>query len=174
MAHLLIDKPSAGEHAPYYSKYIDLVPPGDVIGILRTQIEGTLATLNSIPESDSLRRYAEGKWSMREVIGHVIDGERIFAYRALRFARNDRTPLPGFEQDDYVPAGQFDQRPWAALLRELEAVRRSTLCFFVGLDEAAWSRSGPASGHEVSVRALAYIIAGHELHHMAILRQRYR
>jgi uncharacterized damage-inducible protein DinB len=174
MAHLMIEKPGAEEHAPYYGKYIDLVPPGDVIGILRTQIEGTLAALGSVSESRSLHRYADGKWSVREVVGHMIDTERIFGYRALRFARNDRTPLPGFEQDDYIPAAQFDHRPWEGLVRELEAVRRSTLCFFEGLDEAAWMRRGPANGQEVSVRALAYIIAGHELHHMSILRQRYR
>ena len=169
----MIEKPEPGEHAPYYSRYINLVPPGDVIGILRTQVEGTLATLNGISESASLRRYEDGKWSIREVVGHLTDTERIFAYRALRFARNDDAALPGFEQDDYIRAANFDRRPWDGLIREFEAVRRSNIYFFEGLDEAAWLRRGVASGHEITVRALAYIIAGHELHHMAILRHRY-
>ena len=169
----MIEKPEAGEHAPYYDRYVNLVPPGDVIGILRTQIEGTVATLGSLSEAGSLRRYAEGKWSVREVLGHLIDAERIFAYRALRFARNDATPIPGFEQDDYVAAGQFDKRPWKSLIGEFQSVRRSNLYFFEGLDAPLWLRRGVANGQEITVRALAYIIAGHELHHMSIIRERY-
>jgi hypothetical protein len=174
MANLLIEKPDAGEHAPYFSRYIDLVPAGDVLGVLRSQIDGTLAELRGISDVDSLRRYAEGKWSVREVVGHLADAERIFAYRALRFARKDRTPLAGFEENDYVPAARFDARDWGGLIEEYGAVRRSSLYFFEGLDGEAWERRGVASGKEISVRALAYIMAGHELHHMRILRERYR
>ena len=118
-------------------------------------------------------RYAPGKWSLREVLGHIIDAERIFAYRALRFARNDPTELPGFEQDDLIPAAHFDQRPWADLLAEFELVRRSNLLLFAGFDREAWLRQGVASRNRISVRALAYVIAGHELHHLRVIRTKY-
>ena len=173
MPDLLIAKPDASEHAPYYSRYVDLVADGDILGTLATQIDGTLAELRKVSEADSLKRYAAGKWSIREVLGHLIDTERIFAYRALRFARGDRTDLPGFEQDDYVAAAQFDRRPWAGLLQEFEAVRRSNLLMFRGLGVEAWRRQGVANGNAMSVRAAAYIIAGHELHHMSGLREHY-
>jgi len=174
MSNLLIEKPVASEHSHYYSRYIDLVPAGDVLGTLRTQIDGTLAELHGISDADSLRRYAEGKWSIREVVGHLADVERISVYRALRFARKDRTPVPGFEENDYVPAARFDARDWSGLIEEYGAVRRSSLYFFEGLDAEAWERRGVANGQEISVRAIAYILAGHELHHMGILRERYR
>jgi uncharacterized damage-inducible protein DinB len=173
MPDLLIARPDASEHAPYFSRYVDLVAPGDILGTLATQIDGTLAELRKVSEADSLKRYAAGKWSMREVLGHLIDTERIFAYRALRFARGDRTGLPGFEQDDYVAAAQFDRRPWAGLLEEFEAVRRSNLLMFRSLGDQAWARQGVANGNAMSVRAAAYIIAGHELHHMRVLREHY-
>jgi uncharacterized damage-inducible protein DinB len=173
MPNLLITKPDASEYAPYYGRYLDLVPDGDILGTLAGQIGGTLAGLRKISEADSLKRYADGKWSVREVLGHMIDTERIFAYRALRFARNDRTPLPGFEQDDYIPAAQFDRRPWAGLLEEFEALRRSNVLMFRGLGEEAWLRQGVASENPMSVRAAAYVIAGHELHHMRVLHDKY-
>jgi uncharacterized damage-inducible protein DinB len=173
MPDLLVSKPGAAEHAPYYSRYVDLVADGDILGTLAGQIDGTLVQLRKISQEDSLKRYAPGKWSVREVLGHMIDTERIFAYRALRFARNDRTDLPGFEQDDYVAAAQFDRRPWADLLAEFEAVRRSNLLMFQGLGEEAWVRLGTANGNAMSVRAAAYVIAGHELHHMQVLREKY-
>lgn len=166
-------RPEASEYVPEYAKYISLVQGEDVLRALGDQIEGTLATLRKVSQQDSLRRYAAGKWSLREVVGHLIDAERIFAYRALRFARNDQTELPGFEQDDYVPAARFDERPWADLLAEFEAVRRANILMFRGLDGDAWSRRGVASGNTWSVRALAYGIAGHELHHMGVIRAKY-
>jgi DinB superfamily len=173
MPDLLIAKPDASEHAPYYSRYVDLVAAGDILGTLATQIDATLAELRNVSEADSLKRYAAGKWSVREAVGHMIDTERIFAYRALRFARGDRQDLPGFEQDDYVAAAQFDRRPWAGLLEEFEAVRRSNVLMFRGLGEEAWRRQGVANGDAMSVRAAAYVIAGHELHHMRVLRKHY-
>ena len=166
-------KPDQTEFLPYYGKYIDLVPTGDVISTLTTQMAETQVLLRSLPASVATYRYAPGKWSVKEVIGHLIDSERIFASRALRFARNDATPLPGFEQDDYVRNATFDAYPAAELASEFECVRQSTVFLFKHLDEAAWLRRGIANDAEVSVRALAYIIAGHELHHRKILDTRY-
>jgi hypothetical protein len=172
MNELLTEKPAPDEYAPYYSKYIDLIH-GNVMDVLASHIEGSLATLRVVSDSDSLGRYAPGKWSLREVVGHMIDAERIFAYRALRFARDDRTELPGFEQDDYVASAGCDSRPWAGLLFEFEILRRSNVLMFAGFDASAWLRRGKASGNVMSVRAAAYAIAGHELHHMLIVRDRY-
>jgi uncharacterized damage-inducible protein DinB len=173
MPDLLISKPEETEHAPYFGRYINMVPDGDILGTLAGQIGVTLTELRKISDEDSLHRYAPGKWSVREVVGHMIDAERIFAYRALRFARNDRTELASFEENDYVPAGEFDRRPWDELIDEFYAVRRSNIAMFRGLTEEAWMRSGIASDNEMSVRALAYVIAGHERHHLSIIREKY-
>jgi hypothetical protein len=166
-------KPDESEFLPYYGKYIDLVATGDVLSTLATQMNETQALLHGLPAAVSTYRYAPGKWSVNEVIGHLIDSERIFAGRALRFARSDATPVPGFEQDDYVRNATFDAYPVTELASELEYVRRATISLFKHLDEAAWARRGVANNAEISVRALAYIIAGHELHHREILRTRY-
>lgn len=166
-------RPDAGEYAPYYEKYVSLVPAGDVVEILEGQMAETRALLRGLSEEQGASRYEPGKWSVKELVGHLVDGERVFAYRALRFARGDRTPLPGFEQDDYVAGGNFDARTLADLTDELEQVRRATLALLRPLDAEAWRRRGTASDNEVSVRALAHIIAGHELHHLRILRERY-
>jgi hypothetical protein len=166
-------RPAASEFLPYYGKYISLVPEGDVLSTLTTQMASTQALLHGLPASVSTYRYAPGKWSVNEVVGHLIDSERIFAARALRFARNDPTPVPGFEQDDYVRNAAFDAYPLSELATELTTVRESTLFLFRHLGEEAWTRRGIANNAEVSVRALAYIIAGHELHHREILRTRY-
>jgi hypothetical protein len=174
MPELLIVKPEADEHAAYYSRYIDLVPDGDILGTLAGQIGVTLTELRQISDADSLLRYAPGKWSVREVVGHMIDTERIFGYRALRFARSDKTPLPGFEQDDYIAAANFDERPWADLIDEFYAVRRSNLAMFRGLTPEAWLRQGTASDNAMSVRAAAYVIAGHERHHLGVIRDKYK
>lgn len=166
-------KPEKGEFLPYYERYIALVGSGDVIATLTRQMAETQALLRSLPASVSTYRYAPEKWSVNELIGHLIDSERIFGARALRFARNDSTPLPGFEQDDYVRNSTFDTYPLSELASELKSVRESTVFLFTHLDEDAWMRRGVANGAEVTVRALAYIIAGHELHHREILRARY-
>lgn len=173
MTTLTINKPDETEYNPYYGKYVSLVPAGDILAKLDGQLSETLALLRSVPESQAGFRYAAGKWSIKELVGHMIDTERIFAYRALRFARNDTTPLPGFEQDGYILNASFDACSLDALAAEFESVRRSTLFLFKHLDSEAWMRRGVASDSEVSVRALAYIIAGHELHHAGILRDRY-
>ncbi|MDX6695140.1 MAG: hypothetical protein QOF02_2743 [Blastocatellia bacterium] len=166
-------RPATGEYNPYYDKYISLVPDEDVLAVLRSQLESTLATLGGIDDEQANTGYAPGKWSIKELVGHVIDGERVFAYRALRFARGDQTPLNGFEQDDFVVGGNFNALRLSDLAEEFEHVRKATLSLFGHLSEEAWQRSGVASDSLVSVRALAYIMAGHEAHHMRILRERY-
>jgi hypothetical protein len=166
-------KPAMDEYAPYYSKYTSLVPEGDIVATLTQQVDATLVLLRGLPEEQGSYRYAPEKWSIKELVGHVIDTERIFAYRALRIARGDTTPLPGFEQDGYITNGNFDGRQLSDLASEFETVRQSTLFLLKHLNDEAWLRRGVVSENEVSVRALAHIIAGHELHHLEILRSRY-
>ena len=168
-----IARPQAGEYAPYYDRYISLVQGEDILNALDQQRSQTMLLLCGRDEKDGDFRYAPGKWSAKEVLGHVCDSERVFAYRALRIARADATPLAGFEQDDYVRNGPFAQRPLADLVEEFIAVRRATLSLLRNFDEAAWMRRGVANKNEVTVRALAYIIAGHELHHRGILEEKY-
>jgi uncharacterized damage-inducible protein DinB len=170
---IAIPRPDASEYAPHYETYVTKVPDGDLLTILEEQRQETQGLLAGIPEGRALHRYAPGKWSIKEVVGHVTDAERVFCYRALRFARGDQTPLSGFDEKAYAPAGKFDARPLPDLAAELDAVRRATIALFSGLDSEALARRGPANNKEVSVRALAYIIAGHERHHLGILRERY-
>jgi uncharacterized damage-inducible protein DinB len=166
-------RPGGDEYAPYYGTYIGKVGDGDIVRALAGQIGETLALLESIPESQAGHRYAEGKWSIRELVGHVCDTERIFTYRALRFARGDETPLPGFDENAYAAAARHDQRSLAGLADELDAIRRATVAFFDGLHPEQWVRRGVANGKTMSVRALAWVAAGHERHHVEILRSRY-
>jgi hypothetical protein len=173
VTNITAERPDAGEYAPYYEKYISLVPAGDVVETLRGQLDDTLALLNGLSEAEAASRYAPDKWSVKEVVGHVLDTERIFSHRALRFARNDQTPLPGFEQDDYVRTGDFGRRTLVDLAEEFAHVRRANISLLRALDEEAWLRRGAANDNEVSVRALAYIMAGHVIHHVQIIRTRY-
>ncbi|MBI3578987.1 MAG: DinB family protein [Ignavibacteriales bacterium] len=173
MPHIVIGKPDPSEYLPYYSIYIDRIKEPDVLKVLSTQIDGTLAFLRAIPHAKADYRYAPGKWSVKEVIGHMIDSERVFAFRALWFARNESTRLPGFEQDDWFRVSPFDTITLDELITEFEQVRRSTVSFFQHLNKDAWMRHGFADNKEVSVRALAYIIAGHELHHVEGLKSKY-
>jgi uncharacterized damage-inducible protein DinB len=166
-------RPEAGEYAEYYGKYIALVPGADVLGALEAQRMVMAQLLGARSEREGNFRYAPGKWTVKEVVGHVADSERIFAYRALRFARGDRTPLAGFEQDDYVKNGGFAERTLAELAEEFAEVRGATLALLGGLGERDWQKRGVANNHEVSVRALAFIIAGHDLHHRRILEEKY-
>lgn len=165
--------PNASEYAPYYGQYISLVQGNDILRALEEQGKETVSLLSHLTEQQGDHRYTPGKWSIKEVIGHVTDTERIFAYRALRIARNDPKPLEGFEQDDYVRAGGFGSRALGGLIEEFAAVRRASLLLLRSLDGEAWMRRGVANEKEVSVRALAYLIAGHELHHRKILREKY-
>ena len=172
-ATLTVSRPDTDEYFEYYGKYIGLVPDEDAIAPLRDQLEDTLGILRPLDEKRALHRYAPEKWSVKEVIGHLGDAERIFAYRALRIARGDQTPIEGFDENVYVPAGRFDARPLEDLIEDYERVRDATLSLFAGLDEEALVRRGTATDKTISVRAIAWIIAGHELHHRAILIERY-
>ena len=165
--------PERHEAAPYYFTYIDRISSGDIAGTLATQLEETLAILGGITEEKSSYRYAPGKWSIREVLSHVNDTERVFLYRALWFARGLDGPLPSFDQDAGVKGTGAAEVPWTSHVEEFRAIRMATLCFIRNLSAAAWMRSGIASGNSVTVRALAYIIAGHVAHHVAILQERY-
>ncbi len=166
-------RPESNEHDPYYRNYIDRVPDGDIAATLGSQVESTLAFLRSVSEENAGRSYAAGKWTMKQVLGHLIDSERIFAYRALCIGRNDKTWLPGFEQDDYVANTDFNTRTLESFIEELAAVRRATVNLFKHFTDEEWQRRGIANQHEISARAIAYIVAGHELHHLEILKSRY-
>jgi uncharacterized damage-inducible protein DinB len=146
---------------------------GLILAHLENNLRSTKKFVASIPKARLLHRYAEGKWTIKEILGHIVDDERIYVYRALRFARNDSTELPGFEQDHYAQYSEANKREITDLLDEFALVRRSTIAFFKSLDNTALMRTGVANGNRVSVRALAYHIAGHELHHMNIIRERY-
>jgi uncharacterized damage-inducible protein DinB len=169
-----IPRPAAADYDPYYGTYIDKVPDGDLLRTLESQARETQALLAGLSDAEALHRYAPGKWSIKEVIGHVTDVERVFSYRALRFARADATALSGFDENAWVPAGNFDARFLRDLAAELDAVRRATIALFRGLDAAALARRGTASDNAVSVRAIAWIIAGHERHHVGLLHERYK
>jgi uncharacterized damage-inducible protein DinB len=168
-----IARPQPDEYAPFYGRYISLVQGEDILSILDQQRRQTMMLLSCRNEEDGDFRYALEKWSTKEVLGHVCDTERVFAYRALRISRADATPLEGFEQDDYVRNGPFANRQLSDVVEDFIAVRRATLSLLRNLDEAAWMRRGIANKNEVTVRALAYIIAGHELHHRSILEEKY-
>jgi uncharacterized damage-inducible protein DinB len=166
-------RPAKDEYASFYETYVSLIPGDDILGALEAQRLQTTHLLAARSEREGNFRYAPGKWSVKEVVGHLSDSERIFAYRALRIARADATPLSGFEQDDYVRSGGFGERTLADLAEEFAAVRAANLAMFRTLKDEAWIRRGSANKNEVTVRALAFIIAGHELHHRRILEERY-
>jgi hypothetical protein len=165
-------KPDPTEYAPYYARYVALVPEDDIVAALERELGATLALLRSVSEAQAGVLHPPYTWSTNQVVGHLADCERVFGYRALRIARADATPLAGFDENAYAREADFDQHPLAELAAEFEAVRRSHLWLFRHLPEAAWSRRGVANSSEVSVRALAYILVGHERHHTAILRKR--
>lgn len=170
---LFLQRPSKGEYLEYYQKYIALMPDGDLIELLARHADETIALLRTQPPEIADYAYADGKWTVKQVVGHVCDTERIFSYRLLRIARGDQTPLAGFDENAYVPPAGFEARTLESLLEEFAAVRQSTIALIAGLPDAAWSRSGVANDNPVSARALAYILGGHELHHRDVLRTRY-
>jgi len=166
-------RPEANEYAEYYGKYIEKVPGTDVLGILESQRVQMLQLFAGRSEREGNFRYAPGKWTIKEVLGHVTDAERIFTYRALRIARGDQTPLASFEQDDYVKSGRFASRTLADLVEEFAAVRGASVALFRSFDDSAWSKRGVANQKEVTVRALGFITAGHQIHHRVILEEQY-
>lgn len=168
-----IRRPRKDELGTYYHGYVDAAPAHDVLAGLARGLEETRALLARFGEARGGHRYAPGKWSVKEIVGHLIDAERVFAYRALRMARGDTTPLPGFEQDDYVAASGADRRTLADLSEEFALLRQANLCFFRSLPPEAWERRGTASGNPFVVCAFPYLLAGHEAHHRRILAERY-
>jgi hypothetical protein len=164
------DRTEAGE---YYFTYINKVTAGDIRTTLRAQVDDVVPVLRGLSEERSLHRYAPGKWSIREVLGHVNDAERVFSFRAFWFARGFDSPLPSFDQDVAIPAAVSDGRSWSSHIDEFLAVRAATVDLFQHLPADAWPRRGIASGAPVTVKALAYIVAGHLAHHLEIVKQRY-
>lgn len=168
-----MNRPNSNELAAYYAKYIELVPEGNILEILQKQIDEMKETLYMVDEEKSKYRYAENKWSIREVIGHLLDGDRIFAYRALRFSRNDKTEIAGFDQNNYVPNSNHHNIPLKTIVEEFELVRKANILLFSSFTDEMWLRSGIANKNNVSVRAIVYIMAGHCKHHLNVIREKY-
>lgn len=168
-----LHRPEPSEHAEYYARYVAQVPDGDIVEILRDQLGETLAVLQSVPEARETYRYAEGKWSLREVVGHIVDAERVFGYRALHMVREPGVQLPGMDQDAWVVASRADGRTLEELCGEWAAVRRANVHFFSTLNEDEGARTGVASGNRFTVRSFPWIIAGHELWHRYLIKRDY-
>lgn len=166
-------RPEVHEYAPYYSPYLKLVPNGDIIDILSKQLEGIHELLSGISEEQALFKYGPDKWTIKEVLGHLMDTERIMAYRLLCIARGDQTSLPGYNEENYVQNAHFNQHSLRDLLGDLSVVRKSTIRLLDVLETDDWLKAGTANHYPVTVRAIAYIIAGHEKHHLNILKERY-
>lgn len=166
-------RPVLGEYPPYYESYFARMPSGDVFELLKSQPAMLRGLVGGLNEEQQLFRYAEGKWSLKEVVGHVTDTERIFSYRALRILRGDTTPMPGYDQDAFVERANFDARPLATLLDEFEALRRSNLSLLQGHAPEAYVREGTASGQRITVRAIVNVLAAHVEHHATVIRERY-
>ena len=173
LAQHSIPRPQAEEYAPYFGQYLSRLPAGELLDILEAQWEELGCLLEELDDAAADHRYAEGKWSVKEVLGHILDAERIFAYRLLRIARGDTTPLPGFDENAYVAAANFGARPMEAILEEYDLVRGHSLSLLRSLDEASLARMGTSNGKPISARALAWLIAGHEHHHLMVLKEKY-
>ncbi|SFC35340.1 DinB superfamily protein [Bacillus sp. OV322] len=169
-----MQKPNSKDEYPaYYHEYINLVAEGDIKNVLASQLEDTLSLLSGVSETEENYRYAQGKWSLKEVIGHITDVERIMSYRLLRISRGDQTPLAGYDDEQYVKEAMFHTRPISSLLEDYQAVRNSTISLLNSLPHGSESRRGFANNGEITARAIAYIIAGHELHHVKIIKEKY-
>jgi len=166
-------RPQSDEYAPFYAGYVAKVPDGDVLATLSHSASGATDVLDGVSEEVANSAYAEGKWTLKEVVQHCSDAERIFAYRALRIGRGDTTDLPGWDEQIYAPMSCANDRTLASLVHEFQTVRAGTVSLFEGLPTEAWSRRGVANGMGVSVRGIAWITAGHLLHHLGIIRERY-
>lgn len=173
MSTARIPAPDADEYAPFYAGYVALVRERDAAGVLKRQVPVLRATCADMTEAEALARYQPGKWSIKQVLGHLTDSERVFCYRLFRIARGDTTPLAGFDENFFVEAGDFERRTVRSLMQELETARASSLRLLETLPPESWTRRGTANGVEISVRALVFVLAGHVEHHFAILRERY-
>jgi uncharacterized damage-inducible protein DinB len=169
----MTDRPADTEYAPFYAGYVALVPEADILAVLGSQVDEFRRLLAAVPAGQESQRYAEGKWTIRQVIGHLVDAERVFGYRAFCFSRGERAALPSFDENQYVDAARSDSVPLRDLVEELAVVREANLAFLRRLDAREWAQIGTASGKPVSVRALAWVMAGHPRHHVRILRERY-
>ncbi len=170
---LTFERPYPGSYGEFYHKYIALVPDGDLRRLLPVIFDANFRAMRTITAEQERFRYASDKWSIREMVGHMADTERVMSYRALRIARGDKTPLPGFDENAFAANARYDDLPLEQILGELMAVHAATILLFENMADEAWDNIGTASNHPISVRALAYIIAGHELHHMNLLKERY-
>lgn len=168
-----MNRPNETEYAPYYQGYVDQVSENDILHVLRSELDELDVLLGRVASDKETFAYADGKWTIREMIGHLIDGERVFGYRALCIARGEKQNLPGFDQDNYMLTAPYKHIELEDLLSELRLVRLSNIAMFRSLDEEAWNRVGTANGNEITVRALAFIMGGHVRHHMNVLRERY-
>jgi hypothetical protein len=173
MPRITIARPAAAEYAHFHASYVAMVPEGDVLALLKKQGGETLRLLGRLGEKKSKHRYAPGKWSIREVVGHLIDAERVFTYRALTFARGDKGPLPGFDENGWASASNAERRTLKSLCQEMQSLRETTLALFKGFGPEELARTGVASGQAMSVRGLLYVTTGHERHHVKILKERY-
>jgi hypothetical protein len=168
-----MQRPTDSEYAPFYARYVALVPESDILAVLEPQVEEIRRLLATVSAEKEVYRYAQGKWSIRQVLGHLVDGERIFGYRAFCFSRGEQAALPSFDENEYVAAARSDAVPLRELVDELALVRRSNLAVLRRLDAREWAQVGTASGKPVSVRAIAWVLAGHPRHHVQVLRERY-
>ncbi|MBT2654914.1 DinB family protein [Bacillus sp. ISL-18] len=169
----MIQRPSVSEFPEYYLPYVHLVPDGDLLETLKENLEKTISLAEGLSEEAGQSRYAPGKWSIKEVLGHMADTERIMSYRLLRVGRGDHTPLAGFNENDYIAAANFDTLSVKQIIEDFTAVRKATITLVNNMAEEAWERTGVANNSDISTRALAYIIAGHALHHLNIINERY-
>ena len=169
----MLERPTAEEYAPFYARYVSLVPEEDVMAVLRSQPEELRRIASSVPPDHETHRYAPGKWSIREVVGHLCDADRVFGYRALCISRGERASLPAFDEGEYMAHATFDRRTLAELVKEFSMVREANLEVFRHLDEGGWKRRGVANDTDVTVRAIAYMMVGHVRHHSGVLRSRY-
>jgi hypothetical protein len=168
-----MNRPNETEYATYYQGYVDQVSENDIMAVLRGELDELDVLLARVPAEKETYAYAEGKWTIREIIGHLIDGERVFGYRALCLARGEKQNLPGFDQNDYMLTAPYNHIELEDLLSEMRLVRLSNIAMLRSLDEEAWNRMGTANGNEITVRALAFIMGGHVRHHMNVLKERY-
>jgi hypothetical protein len=169
----VISKPSENEYATYFARYVSLVPEDDILAVLKGQLAEMNRILGAVPSDQERHRYAPEKWSIRGVCGHLIDGERVFGYRAFCISRGETASLPSFDENAYVAQSRYDDRPLADLMEEFAALRMTNVHFLRWLADPDWTRTGTASGKTISVRAIAYVMAGHVRHHLNILRERY-